>query len=1503
VSGMSVSVIEAVRALSQNQARLLHMLREHRSRQARRIAAFSRERQGSRAVAPTSWAQQRLWFIDRLEGTLAYHVPLAIRLFGALDLEMLQRALDALVQRHEVLRSVFACVDGEPRQEIEANVRFKLLIIDLSEHQQERRDGYIRHHKEAEATDPFDLCIGPLIRGRLLKVSSAEHLMLLTMHHIVSDGWSTGVLLDELSVLYNAHLELRSDPLEPLPIQYADYAQWQRHWFQGKKLQGQLDYWRTCLEGASQELLVPTDHARPAVPSHRGGTVRFSLDARTTFSLRAIARQYDMTLFMVLYAGWTILLSRLSGQEDISVGTPVANRQQPELENLIGFFANMLVLRVAVDSHATTDEFLRRVREVTLSAYEHQDIPFEKLVETLQPQRRLGVNPFFQVAFALQNVPRTELRFAGIRSIMEDPPGEPAMFDLLVSLEERGGEIVGTVTYAMDLFERETLERWMASFELLLKELPGNLRSRVCDLPIIPESERQKVVEAFNATSAPYPAGKAIHQLFEQHVDRAPDAVAVVYEAQTLSYAQLNQRANQLARYLKEKGMGRGEYVPIVMPRCLRMLIAQLAVLKSGSTFVPVDPDQPIERKALLVRDCGALRVLADSGCPAGLDTGGVDWIDCTAGDGAISGFPTDNLELEAGPLAPAYVMYTSGSTGIPKGVIVPHKAIARLIINNGYSQITASDCVAHCSNPAFDASTFEIWGALLNGARTLIVPATIVLEAKILADVLEKYRVTILWLTVGLFVQYTGALARVFPRLKYLLVGGDVVDPQVVRRVLSQYPPENLLNGYGPTECTTFSTTYLVDKIDADAKSIPIGRPISNTQIYILDARMRPLPIGVAGEIYIGGDGLALGYLNRPELTKERFVANPFRSDMDSRLYKTGDLGFWRPDGVVEYLGRNDQQVKLRGFRVEPAEIEAQLTRHPQVAEAVVIVREDVPGDKRLVAYLTFSQLAGSGPAPGAESLQTYLKSILPDYMVPSAFVALDHLPLTSNGKVNRRALPIPHLDAYVSRAYAMPEGDVEIAMAQIWQQFLHVDRVGRLDDFFGLGGHSLLALKVIAAINRACGCTLGVADLYRNPTLRELSTCIRGEASCDSPLDLSQEAILDEDIQGRGGELSEVPQTLLLTGSTGFVGRFLLVQLLLETDAIVYCLVRAQTDEDAMNRLKQTLMRWDLWREEFQQRIRAIPADLNRPCLGLDGAIFQQLCSEVDAIYHCATSMNHLETYAMAKPTNVAAVKEMLRLATLGRPKLFNYISTLSVFSQLGSRSARTINEATPIDDEKHSVFAGYSASKWVGEKLVTIGVARGISCNIFRLGLVWADTEQGRYDELQREYRLVKSCLLSGRGIEKYRYELPPTPVDYVARSVVFLATTNPHGNGIFHITSSSQMDAGIFECCNSVAGVSLELMPFYEWIREIERLQQCKSLPVTPLIEFAFSMDRESFNEQQRAAEMARIHIDSSRTHRELESAGIVAPALNCDLLKAHVESMLLRDSEVQRAVRQ
>ena len=1100
-------------------------------------AAMGRVDRGGRV--PLSFAQQRLWFLEQL-GELGgtYHVPLRLRLHGELDRAALVRALDRIVARHEALRTTFPAVDGEPVQRIATVEASAFPLVEHDLHAAPDAEDALRRLVEDEAGAPFDLEHGPLVRGRLVRMAADDHVLLLTLHHVVSDGWSMGVFARELGTLYDAFRRGGDDPLPALPVQYADYAAWQRRRVRGELLERQTGYWEGALAGAPELLELPTDRARPRKQAFDGDSVPLELDEALTAGLKALSRRHGTTLFMTLLAGWAAVLARLSGQDDVVVGTATANRDRPEVEDLIGFFVNTVALRVDLSGAPGAAELLARVRARVLEAQEHGDIPFEQVVERVRPLRSLAYTPLFQVLFAWDDVLGEGVELPGLRSgAAPEPAREMAKFDLSLTLTPRGDRIAGGLNYATALFDRATVERYAGYLRRVLAEMVADERRPVERLAILPADERARVVDEWNRTEAPYPAESCIHALFEARAARTPDAVAVVFGGEPLTYGALDARADRLAHHLRARGVQPGARVAVLLPRSVELVVAELAVLKAGAAYVPMDPAFPAGRIAFMLADCGA-RVVVSRAAERLPALEGVERVDADAvADAADAGDGDGHPSAAVDAAAAAYVMYTSGSTGEPKGVEVPHRAVLRLVLNNGYAAFGADDRVAFAANPAFDATTMEVWGPLVNGGAVVVIEPEVVLDPAAMGRRLREQEVTALFVTTAVFNQYAAAIPEALAGLRHLMTGGERADPAAFARVL-RAGGRGLTHVYGPTETTTFALAHPVRRVEPDARGVPLGRPISNTRAYVLDAWAEPVPLGAAGELYLGGAGVAHGYPGRPELTAERFVADPFGGEPGARLYRTGDLVCWRADGTLEFLGRNDHQVKIRGFRIEPGEVEARLLEHAGVREALVLVREDTPGDKRLVAYV-----AGDGAAD-AEGLRAHLGQRLPEYMVPAAFVALERLPLNRNGKVDRAALPAPDGDAYARRGYEAPADETEQLLAGIWSDVLGIERVGRRDHFFELGGHSLLAVQVISRVRQALRVEVALGDVFERPVVadfaRGLRTAVPAEATAipavdrnaPIPLSFAQQRLWFLEQLGGMGSTYHVPMRLRLRG-----------------------------------------------------------------------------------------------------------------------------------------------------------------------------------------------------------------------------------------------------------------------------------------------------------------------------------------------------------------------------------
>jgi len=1036
--------------------------------------------------APLSFAQQRLWFISQLEpDSPAYTLPVMVRLRGALDVAALERTLNEVVRRHEVLRTTFSMDGGEPVQQVWPPKPLDLKVIDLSGLPQAAREAEARWLANGDRGRPFDLLRGPMFRASLLRLSAEDHGVCFTLHHVVCDGWSVGVLAREVVALYTAFAEGRPSPLEELPIQYADFAAWERARLRDETLEEQLGYWKRQLAGAPALIELPTDRPRPAVQTLRGATLRLDIPREVAEALRRLSRSEDATLFMTLLAAFKVLLQRYTGQADIVVGAPIAGREQPETQNLIGYFVNTLVLRTDLSGEPTFVEALRRVREVTLGAFAHRELPFDRLVEELKPERSRSYAPLFQVAFSFDPFRREENSavMAGLSMTTLGNDNETAKFDLVQLVAETEDGLTLTLHYSTDLFDEPTVGRFLGHFRTLLEGVCRDPHRCVSELSLLPETERRLLLSEWNDTAAPYPAQVCVHQLFEERAARTPHQTALVFGDQRLSYDELNRSANRLAHHLRGLGVGPEVLVGLCTERSVEMVVGLLGILKAGGAYVPLDPSYPLERLSFIIQDASMPVLLTQEHLLDGLPA---HWshVVCLDADreliDAESEATPDNLTA---PDNLAYAIYTSGSTGRPKGVVLAHRGL----LNMGQAQahafaLDAADRVLQFASLSFDASIFEVVMSFTAGGTLYLAPREELMPGDSLLGLLRRHRITIVTLPPSALALLPDAD---LPDLTRIVVAGEAWGAELVGRWARG--GRRLFNAYGPSEATVWSSVAEC----RDPKRKPdIGRPIENVRLYVLDRRLQPVPAGVVGELHIGGVGLARGYLNRPELTAERFIPDPFSGEPGTRLYKTGDLVRHLPDYHLDFVGRADHQMKVRGFRIEAGEIEAALLGHGRVREAVVVAREDEPGDKRLVAYL----VAEGTAAPSVEELRGFLR--LPDYMVPAAFVFLEALPLSPNGKVDRRALPAPgHERPAFEGDYVAPRDAVEDMLAEMWRETLGIERIGVHDDFFILGGDSIKGAVFINSLQKRLDDIVHVVTIFNAPTVDKLAAYLRGQ------------------------------------------------------------------------------------------------------------------------------------------------------------------------------------------------------------------------------------------------------------------------------------------------------------------------------------------------------------------------------------------------------------------------
>ncbi|QSV66588.1 MAG: amino acid adenylation domain-containing protein [Aphanizomenon flos-aquae DEX188] len=1452
--------------------------------------------------APLSFGQEQLWFLSQIQDNTTYNLPLALQISGSLNISVLEQVITEIVRRHEILRTNFQQIEGKNLQVIRPEINISLQVINLEQITAKQQLQNVERLINQETDKIFNLSEDDLFQSTLYQLNQNSYILLLNMHHIISDGWSIGILLQELSTLYGAYLAGNKSPLPDLQIQYADYAIWQKEKFTSEIREKQLNYWKQQLADIPPLLELPTDKPRPPIQSFRGGIWEFSINSNLSQKIRTLTQQSDATLFMTMLAAFVILLYRCSGQDDILIGSPMAGRNRQEIQSLIGYFVNTVVLRTKLTGNPNFREILNQVRQVATDAHNYQDIPYNQVVEALNPQRNLSYNPVFQILFDLQHSLTDKLQLPGLT--LQPFLGEhsTSKFDLSLIIEDRGTELIGAWEYSSDLFTQEAISRITENFQTLLNGIVNNPETPINQLPIISAFEQQQILEKWNNTQQDYPESFCIHELFTQQVIKTPDAIAVKFGNQQLTYTQLNQKANQLANYLQNCGVTSEVLVGLYLERSLDILIAILAILKAGGAYLPLDPKYPQTRLTDILNDSQVSIILTQekllTSLSSPLPRGETP---LTPYQGKIILLDTDltiisqqNIETPISAIKPdnlAYVIYTSGSTGKPKGVMITHQNI----VNHATSiidkyQINSHDRILQFTTFIFDVAAEEIFPAWLSGATLIICPQEMVTNLIEFSQFLAQESLTVVNLPTPYWQEWVLEIDRKVSQipdsLRLVITGSDQVLPEKLalwqKLVTEKRQNIQWINAYGLTETTITSTVYQlpVNYQLNTTHSVPIGRPIANTEIYILDQNLQPVPIGIPGELHIGGAGLARGYLNRKQLTNEKFISNPISSSKSSRLYKTGDLARYLPDGNIEFLGRIDYQVKIRGFRIELGEIEAVLAQHPLVKSSAVIVREIQPGNKQLVAYVVTEDHSNI-----QQDLRSFLKKNLPDYMLPAFFVRLAELPLTPTGKINRRALSALMLELNHEIDYILPRNPLEQKLAEIWCQVLGLEKVSVEENFFNLGGHSLATIQIISRIRETLKIDLPLQYLFTEPTIAGLTKIINQllqTADHITPIDdFYVDAILDSSIkpQNLPQQFTNQLQHILLTGATGFLGVHLLHELLEKTSANIHCLVRAENVSEARNKLKNKLSFYQLWNEQHSQRIIPIIGNLEKNLLGLSEKEFQDLASQIDVIYHNGASVNLIYPYSVLKPANVLGTQEILRLASQIKIKPVHFVSTTSVFCPENYPENEVLLESDPLDYYQ-GLVGGYPQSKWVAEKLVMQARERGLPVTIYRAARIIGHSQIGICNTEDLFSRIITTCMQLG-ATPNIDWEDNLTPVDYVSQAIVYLSFQKESLGKAFHLLNPQIISMNhLFNLIRKL-GYQLPQISYDQWYYQLINLMQ-KSADKKLEIMSAFFPP----TSQQKIPEPK---FDYQNTVKGLFGANINCPPINENLLSQYFKN--------------
>lgn len=1383
-------------ALDERLAKLTPQQRELLLRNLAQRAAAKRTSDGAeapRAVAgqplPLTPAQQQIWVFERLQpGTPAYHVFNHFRLEGELDLHAFERAWAMLAQRHDALRISFGERAGEPVQTIAGNVDLPVKLIDLSDVPEARREGELQRCIGEEAMRPFDLSRAPLVRVGVVRLSPVANVMLMATHHLVSDIWSLGILQAELAALYNAFRAGREPELPAKTLQFGDVVLRQTLPAQKRRNEAQLRYWKDALSGTTGLLDLPTDRPRTALASAEGARYVWRFPDELRGAAAELARVEGATQFMLMLCAFQALLSRWSGDSDIVIGTPVANRRTMEEEALVGLFVNTVAVRADFGDDPSFRQALARTKSHALYALENAEAPIEHVIEQLSLERAPGRSPLFQTMFVFQtSSSEADIGMDGLRAAYIEPDTDTARFELTLSLSDGPEGLTGLIDYGTQLFAAPTIARLAGHLVALLRGVTANPDLPLSRIPLLDDEERAALAALGDGGPALASEADTLQGLFALQVARTPEAVALIEPGREWTYAQASHRANGIAQALHAQGIGPGAYVAVLSDRSADAVVAVLGVLLAGAAYLPLDPGSPDERLQFLLQDAGAAALLVPPLLRERAATLATD-IPRLHTDAIADADAAPRIHVGAGD--PAYLIYTSGSTGTPKGVVVEHRGAVNLV--QGFLARHRFDGQRLLMIPPliFDASVGDVFPALACGSALVLHPAPTELGPFELERFCREHGVTAIDAPAALWRRWSEGWATrtqrepLLPALNLMMIGGESVPVEQVRRFAGVTGGRVVLcNHYGPTEASVCAT--LLSTVDASgiaSHDLPAGRPLPGVRIHLLDRHLQPVPRGVIGELFIGGEGVARGYLNAAELTAERFLTDPFAAEPDARMYRTGDLARWNADDTLQFIGRRDHQIKLRGFRIELGEIDNALAALPGVQTAAVLLREDRPGDRRLVAYAVVAD------GIDAAALRAGLARRLPDAMLPSAFVFLDAMPLTANGKIDRRALPAPGEDAVAERAIRDPQTPTEHTVLAIWRDVLGRESLGTDDDFFACGGDSLSTLPLVFKLHEALGVELPLSAVFATPTVAGLSATIdrmlAGEAV--EAFDIEAQVVLPESIDSARVPPPvaprAAPKSVLLTGATGFLGAYVLRDLIDLSAAEVVCLVRADSAEDGVRRIRGNLESYGLWREGDDARLVPVLGDLSSPLLGLTPSAFEALAQRVDAIVHNGGQVNFIAPYAHLEAANVGGTREVLRLATTAHLKPVQLVSTLGVYVTRLHSGVTVAETHAPPDGPGQD--GGYNQSKWVGEQLGLLARARGVPLAIHRPARITGDGVSGISNPGDYFNAWIRGCVQLGKAPHAPDDFFDMTPVDYVARTIVRVLLGAGDANGNYH-----------------------------------------------------------------------------------------------------------------------
>ena len=1392
--------------------------------------------------SPLSFAQERLWFLEVYEnGFNAYHLPMVFEVSEPADKDAISYAIQCVIARHKILRSTIEEEMGQGFQVIhEAALQIKNETVNTP--------NALNTLLLEEINRPFDLKKEYPIRVKFytMNAGTPKVVVLINIHHIASDGWSSEIFKSELDGYYNAYTQNDTSFNPPdLKMQYKDFATWQRLYLTHNVLEEQLEYWKNKLSGY-QQLELPTDYPRSNSSNYQGANQNTTLSKALSDRIKSITKKHGVTMHSVLLSVFHILLNKYSGQQDIVTGSMMAGRHHRQVKDLIGFFVNPYVNRTVLNDHHNFEDLILQVHKNQIEAQYHQDLPFEHLVAAIENERTPSYHPIFQVVFSVQSFDNREEESEDLNQYLRPHKGyvahDVAQYDLSVFVDDSKDKITCQFNYATCLFKKSTIKRFVNDYLYLLEQFVDTPKKKIKDIDILRPKNYQEIVYNWNSKALDFSSTQTLSQLFKVQAKKTPNAIALVFENKQLTYRDVDEKSNQLARSIRKRYLTRtNEELPpdtliaLCLRRNLEMIIGIIGILKSGAAYVPIDSDYPKERFDYILEDTNAFLVLTQKELTdkvSALPEERLMYIDLDNSLYRLEDKSDFYVYTKSTDLA--YVIYTSGTTGVPKGVMIEQHSVISLVHNNFINQ-TQEDTFAFLSSPVFDAATFEIWAPLLKGSA-LVIPKDskqLFSDVKQFEQFIKTHHISILWLTKTLFDSLYFLNPKWCENLNYLIIGGEALDRKIINQILkSKRKPKHFLNGYGPTESTTFTCIYNLNT-PIKAANVPIGKPINNRSVYILDTHRKPVPVGAVGELYIGGSGLARGYLNNSALTKHCFVNNLFATEVDKqkghiRLYKTGDLVKWLPDGDIEYIGRKDGQVKIRGYRIELSEIEQALLKITGIQQSCVLVKNrktSVGIDKYIVGYYVLD----ANRKLKERDITIALSKLLPSYLMPSSFLEMDNFPLTTNGKLDKKTFP--DVEFTSQKTYVAPSTTLEKELCNIWQEVIGLEKIGITDDFFKIGGNSILAIKLVSVIRSTLKKEVTVKQLFLHGTIRKLVEIITISKSESEYLGevvrLEKESFLAIDASNikKLNKYSNPPKHVFLTGATGFVGCFLLHELLRRTTSNVYCLVRVDTVFNGKQKILNQLNDFGLNVKGFEDRILPVIGDLSKINLGINDRHYKFLEASLDYIYHAATHMDHFSSYSRLKKVNVGGIEEIIKLATTKVLKKVIYLSTTSGLK-------KTAKEKDSRKDEIHYSASGYSTSKWVGEDVLIRAIENGFPAQIYRLGLITGHVGDFKKPNNQWFTQLLESC--SNLGAYPKGVTFSVLPVNFIAEALIQMSLKEHIVSDIFHLCNPNFLDLEYFF---SRSFSKIEKMPLKDWLIKLKsRSDAFTSLPIVKFIDF-------------------------------------------------------------------